>query len=1451
MTDNFGSGVSRVLLADETAYQLAIWQEGKPPTDAALNLMQQLAGRSVQAALLRDMPSGFLGNETNPQADFLTSSIWSNWFKFGPQRTGEQKSIMWANVNGWLIPVTGTRTGTPPGSPDDTDTTNVIALDPPPENSGDFRIDFAFLEVWKARIQPDPSTTNKPSASAIYKYGNVEGGYSFLSDDLIDPALGFETEQRVQIQYRIRVVKGLVGLTTNPDGFDPVVVKAQGAASAPTAYVFENMRETLGDPGLWRAGDGSQNDLGTVDGYSYAVPICVVFRRNTVVWNGTPSQNLNGSFDRNPTAVDRTGVATFSTVPTLDAAMTDSDTSATLVSATDIPLPTTPATAVTIKINDEIMTYTSITGTTISGITRGANGTLAEAHTAGSVITVVSGRPDGLYADQVANTDILDLRHLVNPNGMDYTALLRNNLDKLLRGQLRANWKRTGAGPQGSFVHYQDAIQSAAVSLGVTQLDAPDNIRMVFSDAATLQPIECVVEPSTGIVPPGPGVDIDVNWSLGLTVQTINQQAANAFQSGDIIVIPVNQLKTGFQAGATDQVRWLYDSLSGSVSLRLDGETGDLPPSMYTVTPAVPGPNDDLTITLGPDFPTQTTTTAAPTYLHIKVHAVYGPGRGLSRRPDSLHSISYLNPGADILTQQWGAPSSNLGARVAWAPLWSKYRSATFNNLLPVTSEMYADLGSKTVLVTPFRRLDFTGPLTVDGDAANPVPTAKKTSATGVTNGLNDPILNDGSGTAPAAGGDALVIPSGPGAGRYTILSVAPTAYTLDRPIRAQAGVAVSYTVHDAQGVMPLFEPDGVTPKWATTDPLGLFCGETHSIATQKNIYVSLPRHLMPGWGEVQVPIRTVGTTTFASGIDFMIRSLPGTPTAEQFTYAAYFNGNAGGTREYSIFSQVDNASTPIPYNTIGTGIGGNDWCGIRFFTDTRGYDREGLEFPPFYGVARIFGVYEASDYTTNDSPFTLQRDTGGTGTAVNLLRQSVPQSDGPPLWVEIDDDGDSTFILNANAIDITKSPVPIADFQSGEYVVEAVIFGFDRGSFDLDSEFRLVMTRPGNLNGWNLVGDGTDPQTNPNREDNINKVVPLPTCVLPGPAEQSDQILINYSRTPYQGDAWGSQTSYIDIPYAPGPLTSGTAYEIDSTDLDYDTLTRPNEKVLEILASVGFSTTLGTGRYSGDASYAALPGELGTFTNVAYEDPTVYPPSTAIADRPKSLPKNFVSGDALNIGTEYLGCSERLPLGALWRDKDFRGKIHSSLMPATLVLEDVVGSGSSTGLAADSQIEQDEVNLSTASSGIGDPGDVLVHVDGEQGNYSLLTNFRVLRGGSVFTASGPHPGGSVSLQNAMSNVVSTNVNAIQGRAMLVRNTVTNVGSNEVSAGDELMLLVITNVTRPPSVANDPSTILIGTNGDGEGYSAADLYRIEGHPMVSNNVKMLIDPSTIQLARKV
>lgn len=133
--------------------------------------------------------------------------------------------------------------------------------------------------------------------------------------------------------------------------------------------------------------------------------------------------------------------------PVLTAALTASATSMTvgpLVQVAFFPFPASPASPVLIKVGDELMTYSAVTSGGVMTVTRGVNGTRAESHAVGAAVTILSGRPDGLFSDQIAATDILDMRHVVNPNGFDYAALLKGNLDKLLQGeapsQLEADW---------------------------------------------------------------------------------------------------------------------------------------------------------------------------------------------------------------------------------------------------------------------------------------------------------------------------------------------------------------------------------------------------------------------------------------------------------------------------------------------------------------------------------------------------------------------------------------------------------------------------------------------------------------------------------------------------------------------------------------------------------------------------------------------------------------------------------------------------------------------------------------------------------------------------------------------------------------------------------------------------------------------------------------------------
>lgn len=174
-------------------------------------------------------------------------------------------------------------------------------------------------------------TASKPSQDSIYRHGNVLSPVSVaLPDDIEDPDVGSETSKRIQIQYRIRVTSGVEGVNfkSQADGFSNSNILGQGSQSTPvTDYPFvpadlktvllnSDARDGAAgtgvgygilDNGLWVAGNGTEAsaaDLGTLDGYVYAVPLCFVFRRNDAynggVGNGwDPQNNTNGALPSN------------------------------------------------------------------------------------------------------------------------------------------------------------------------------------------------------------------------------------------------------------------------------------------------------------------------------------------------------------------------------------------------------------------------------------------------------------------------------------------------------------------------------------------------------------------------------------------------------------------------------------------------------------------------------------------------------------------------------------------------------------------------------------------------------------------------------------------------------------------------------------------------------------------------------------------------------------------------------------------------------------------------------------------------------------------------------------------------------------------------------------------------------------------------------------------------
>lgn len=126
----------------------------------------------------------------------------------------------------------------------------------------------------------------------IFPEGNIlSQAEDFLDDNTIDPSVGVETTQRVQIQYAIRVVEGIDPFNFPEAGLGANYVYSLGpnASNADAGfYSYENMGSTNGDYGLWRA-----RCRNTYDGWSWSVPMFIVTRRNSSPFN--PDTNINGS----------------------------------------------------------------------------------------------------------------------------------------------------------------------------------------------------------------------------------------------------------------------------------------------------------------------------------------------------------------------------------------------------------------------------------------------------------------------------------------------------------------------------------------------------------------------------------------------------------------------------------------------------------------------------------------------------------------------------------------------------------------------------------------------------------------------------------------------------------------------------------------------------------------------------------------------------------------------------------------------------------------------------------------------------------------------------------------------------------------------------------------------------------------------------------------------------
>ena len=295
MSNNYGNDVSRVLLSEDRNFNTVVFEKGKPPLDSEFNLLQDII-LNKSADIVRKMtPSGFLNLESIETAPEDRSQLNSNWPNVLILKNPS------AIVNGWIIKVGGGTNQVQPGGQfniwktlSNSEEEVAVIGHAAPYLAG--REDLLFLEVWQKLVTP---------ADTIYKYGFVQSALDSFTNDLIDPNIEIKTTTRVQIQYRLRWVTG-VDFTTYRNGLGFPGCFAQGPlTSENTGYYFS---PSATDPGLYVAGDGSltsQLELGTVDGFVYAIPIARVHRRNREAFslinqNGSSISILDGALSDRP-----------------------------------------------------------------------------------------------------------------------------------------------------------------------------------------------------------------------------------------------------------------------------------------------------------------------------------------------------------------------------------------------------------------------------------------------------------------------------------------------------------------------------------------------------------------------------------------------------------------------------------------------------------------------------------------------------------------------------------------------------------------------------------------------------------------------------------------------------------------------------------------------------------------------------------------------------------------------------------------------------------------------------------------------------------------------------------------------------------------------------------------------------------------------------------------------
>jgi hypothetical protein len=594
----------------------------------------------------------------------------------------------------------------------------------------------------------------------------------------------------------------------------------------------------------------------------------------------------------------------------------------------------------------------------------------------------------------------------------------------------------------------------------------------------------------------------------------------------------------------------------------------------------------------------------------LNLTLMYHPGRGaVTRVPDQINRITVQAPQGKILRQSrafldpdfptlTGAPGNpaeadycptqiqtwnrlpSLGLPAPQAPNYGG--NVVLQSEIDRENESFFDSGSKTLVFRPFQRQQ----MTMKGITIDPS-----------VNGEVGTLLGVNTASLPAA------------STTYPIPSIIPSGFQgpKDDAQIFTTGLQMGYAV--PQQYMPRFGRQDI-PYFQ--DPGPNYGGLN---------FLEGINHLFCDTADLTNPVFDI-----IGGEDNQTGGAQVTPMYVQ-------TGPTSGLK-YGQFATITGTTKPGYQGRLVSDIG--DACAeaaeitgkfANIISSDFGAGLNGIQLPPYLGIARLYGVYERNDFVSKGGvTYGSDRVTPEANPATNLLRRDA---DKQTLYICEDgaldltgQRGDHTYVIPFNAIDINKlDSVDVddnADPADFEYVIEFTCFGFSQGFINQNN---YVMARRHNGQGT-LRSDGDNPE------------LEGALMCIPSAAPDSQGMYVGYNRTVYQGDPYmsrqGATRTVSDYENRYGQVSQTDAFGLNSAIQQFEdgeqVPERPNVRGYQVLAAIDLYTTMGTGNVGG----RLFPG---TVTDVGYVENSVVaasrvPPATTTPAW-RVLTRAFTAGQA------------------------------------------------------------------------------------------------------------------------------------------------------------------------------------------------------------------------------